>query len=63
MVDAILTNTLLPQISQKLLTASREQLHYHSLSLSVIQGEFVANLPLSTMMKKSLTLLASNYHH
>ena len=40
MVDAILTNTLLPQISQKLLTASREQLHYHSLSLSVIQGEF-----------------------
>ena len=40
MVDAILTNTLLPQISQKLLTASRDEQQYQSLYLSVEQGEF-----------------------
>ncbi|WP_241586876.1 type VI secretion system ATPase TssH [Rosenbergiella epipactidis] len=40
MVDAILTNTLLPQISQKLLTASRDEQQYQSLHLSVEQGEF-----------------------
>ncbi|SEQ28546.1 type VI secretion system protein VasG [Rosenbergiella nectarea] len=40
MVDAIITNTLLPQISQKLLTARRDEQQYQSLHLGVEQGEF-----------------------
>jgi len=47
MIDAILTNTLLPQISQKLLTASRDERQYRSLHISAEQGEihcqFTAN--------------------
>ncbi|WP_241609139.1 type VI secretion system ATPase TssH [Rosenbergiella australiborealis] len=40
MVDAILTNTLLPKISQQLLTASRDQHRYQHLHLSIEKGEF-----------------------
>ncbi|AOM40251.1 type VI secretion system ATPase TssH [Xenorhabdus hominickii] len=40
MVDAILTNTLLPQISQQLLFASTRDEQYHQLKVSLAQGEF-----------------------
>ncbi|MBD2792639.1 type VI secretion system ATPase TssH [Xenorhabdus szentirmaii] len=40
MVDAILTNTLLPQISQQLLFASAHDQQYHQLKVSLEQGEF-----------------------
>ncbi|OKP02270.1 type VI secretion system ATPase TssH [Xenorhabdus eapokensis] len=40
MVDAILTNTLLPQISQQLLSASAHDEQYHQLRISLEQGEF-----------------------
>ncbi|CDG21501.1 putative ClpA/B-type chaperone (Putative ATPase with chaperone activity; probable component of SST VI cluster) [Xenorhabdus poinarii G6] len=40
MVDAILTNTLLPQISQQLLSASAQDKQYHQLQVSLVQGEF-----------------------
>ncbi len=40
MVDAILTNTLLPQISQYLLSASAHDQQYHQLVVSLAQGEF-----------------------
>ncbi|BET96725.1 type VI secretion system ATPase TssH [Xenorhabdus taiwanensis] len=40
MVDAILTNTLLPQISQQLLSASAHDKQYHQLRVSLEQGEF-----------------------
>ncbi|AOM40273.1 type VI secretion system ATPase TssH [Xenorhabdus hominickii] len=40
MVDAILTNTLLPQISQHLLSASANDQQYHQLAVSLEQGEF-----------------------
>ncbi|KAA8998177.1 type VI secretion system ATPase TssH [Affinibrenneria salicis] len=40
MVDAILTNTLLPQISQKILAASARDEKYHQLRISLEQGEF-----------------------
>ncbi|MBE8595152.1 type VI secretion system ATPase TssH [Xenorhabdus sp. BG5] len=40
MVDAILTNTLLPQISQQLLSASAHDEQYHQLRVSLEQGEF-----------------------
>lgn len=40
MVDAILTNTLLPQISQLLLTAERNERRYNFLQLGFTQGEF-----------------------
>lgn len=40
MVDAILTNTLLPRISQILLTASRSDEQYRHLSVRCEQGEF-----------------------
>ncbi|MDC9593276.1 type VI secretion system ATPase TssH [Xenorhabdus sp. IM139775] len=40
MVDAILTNTLLPQISQQLLSASTHDEQYHHLRVSLEQGEF-----------------------
>ncbi|WP_237386321.1 type VI secretion system ATPase TssH [Xenorhabdus sp. Sc-CR9] len=40
MVDAILTNTLLPQISQHLLSASASGQQYHQLQVSLKQGEF-----------------------
>ncbi|PHM60136.1 type VI secretion system ATPase TssH [Xenorhabdus ishibashii] len=40
MVDAILTNTLLPQISQQLLSASAHDVQYHQLRVSLEQGEF-----------------------
>ncbi|PHM45647.1 chaperone [Xenorhabdus mauleonii] len=40
MVDAILTNTLLPQISQHLLSASANGQQYHQLRVSLEQGEF-----------------------
>ncbi|MDC9596151.1 type VI secretion system ATPase TssH [Xenorhabdus anantnagensis] len=40
MVDAILTNTLLPQISQQLLFASANDKQYHQLQVSLKLGEF-----------------------
>lgn len=40
MVDAILTNTLLPQMSQILLTANRNDEQYRRLHVSCEQGEF-----------------------
>lgn len=40
MVDAILTNTLLPQISQILLTASRNDEQFRHLRVSFADGEF-----------------------
>ncbi|PHM45515.1 chaperone [Xenorhabdus mauleonii] len=40
MVDAILTNTLLPQISQRLLSASAHDEQYHQLRISLAEGEF-----------------------
>ncbi len=40
MVDAILTNTLLPQMSQILLTASRSDEQYQRLRVTCEQGEF-----------------------
>ena len=40
MVDAILTNTLLPQMSQILLTASRSDEQYRRLHVTCEQGEF-----------------------
>ncbi|MFT2798575.1 type VI secretion system ATPase TssH [Serratia sp. N21D137] len=40
MVDAILTNTLLPQISQILLTASRNDEQFKQLHISYTQGKF-----------------------
>ena len=40
MVDAILTNTLLPQISQILLTASRNDEQFRYLRVSFADGEF-----------------------
>ncbi|MBI6550358.1 type VI secretion system ATPase TssH [Xenorhabdus lircayensis] len=40
MVDAILTNTLLPQISQHLLSARANDQQYHQLHVSLEQGEF-----------------------
>ncbi|KMJ44186.1 molecular chaperone [Xenorhabdus khoisanae] len=40
MVDAILTNTLLPQISQQLLFASAHDEHYRQLQVSLEQDEF-----------------------
>ncbi|NDO81879.1 ClpV1 family T6SS ATPase [Citrobacter sp. NCU1] len=40
MVDAILTNTLLPQMSQILLTASRRDAQYRRLHVTCEQGEF-----------------------
>ncbi|PHM49404.1 type VI secretion system ATPase TssH [Xenorhabdus miraniensis] len=40
MVDAILTNTLLPQISRQLLFASAHDEHYRQLQVSLEQGEF-----------------------
>ncbi|MDX8000587.1 type VI secretion system ATPase TssH [Xenorhabdus sp. Reich] len=40
MVDAILTNTLLPQISQHLLSASANDQQYHQLHVSLEQGKF-----------------------
>lgn len=40
MVDAILTNTLLPQISQILLTANRNDEQFTQLHISYEQGEF-----------------------
>ncbi|WP_312951347.1 type VI secretion system ATPase TssH [Superficieibacter sp.] len=40
MVDAILTNTLLPQMSQILLTASRSDEQYQRLHITCEQGEF-----------------------
>ncbi|XRY13810.1 type VI secretion system ATPase TssH [Franconibacter pulveris 601] len=40
MVDAILTNTLLPQMSQILLTASRSDEQYRRLRVTCEQGEF-----------------------
>ncbi|MDC9595435.1 type VI secretion system ATPase TssH [Xenorhabdus anantnagensis] len=40
MVDAILTNTLLPQISQHLLSASANDQQYHQLVVFLKQGEF-----------------------
>ncbi|HBC83584.1 MAG TPA: type VI secretion system ATPase TssH, partial [Escherichia sp.] len=40
MVDAILTNTLLPQMSQILLTASRSDEQYQRLHVTCEQGEF-----------------------
>ncbi|TCW16584.1 type VI secretion system protein VasG [Raoultella sp. BIGb0138] len=40
MVDAILTNTLLPQIGQMLLTASRNNERFRHLRVSFEQGEF-----------------------
>lgn len=40
MVDAILTNTLLPQISQILLTARRNDAQFTRLHISLKQGEF-----------------------
>ncbi|WP_338802970.1 type VI secretion system ATPase TssH [Xenorhabdus griffiniae] len=43
-VDAILTNTLLPQISQQLLAASQHEKQYHQLQLYLEQGEFQCQL-------------------
>ncbi|WP_067703752.1 type VI secretion system ATPase TssH [Erwinia sp. ErVv1] len=40
MVDAILTNTLLPQMSQILLTASAQDQQYRHLRVTLQQGEF-----------------------
>ncbi|CBJ81222.1 putative ClpA/B-type chaperone (Putative ATPase with chaperone activity; probable component of SST VI cluster) [Xenorhabdus bovienii str. Jollieti] len=40
MVDAILTNSLLPQISQLLLSANANGQQYHQLQVSLGQGEF-----------------------
>ncbi|PHM73444.1 type VI secretion system ATPase TssH [Xenorhabdus kozodoii] len=40
MVDAILTNSLLPKISQQLLSASAHNEQYHYLRVSLEQGEF-----------------------
>ncbi|EPJ1886245.1 MULTISPECIES: type VI secretion system ATPase TssH [Enterobacter] len=40
MVDAILTNTLLPQMSQMLLSASSRDEQYRRLHVSVLEGEF-----------------------
>ena len=40
MVDAILTNTLLPQMSQILLTASAQDEKYRRLRVTFEQGEF-----------------------
>lgn len=40
MVDAILTNTLLPQMSQILLTANRNDEQFTQLRISYAQGEF-----------------------
>ncbi|WP_338560804.1 type VI secretion system ATPase TssH [Erwinia sp. E_sp_B01_3] len=40
MVDAILTNTLLPQMSQMLLTASAQDQQYRRLRVTLQQGEF-----------------------
>ncbi|WP_147194949.1 type VI secretion system ATPase TssH [Pantoea sp. CCBC3-3-1] len=40
MVDAILTNTLLPQMSQMLLVASSNEEHYKRLRVSLHDGEF-----------------------
>ncbi|OTA20659.1 chaperone [Xenorhabdus beddingii] len=40
MVDAILTNTLLPQISQHLLSATVNDQQYHQLHVFLEQGEF-----------------------
>ncbi|MEQ1962106.1 type VI secretion system ATPase TssH [Xenorhabdus khoisanae] len=40
MVDAILTNTLLPQISQHILSATANDQQYHQLQVSLEQGEF-----------------------
>ncbi|KGT95206.1 molecular chaperone [Erwinia typographi] len=40
MVDAILTNTLLPQMSQMLLTASAQDEQYRRLRVTLQQGEF-----------------------
>ncbi len=40
MVDAILTNTLLPQMSQMLLVASSHEEHYKRLRVSLHDGEF-----------------------
>ena len=40
MVDAILTNTLLPQMSQILLTANRNDKQFTQLRISYAQGEF-----------------------
>ncbi|MDX7989777.1 type VI secretion system ATPase TssH [Xenorhabdus littoralis] len=40
MVDAILTNSLLPQISQQLLAASARDKQYHQLKVFLDQGEF-----------------------
>ena len=40
MVDAILTNTLLPQISTMLLSASARDEKYRRLRIAVEQGEF-----------------------
>jgi type VI secretion system protein VasG len=40
MVDAILTNTLLPQMSQILLTANRNDEQFKQLRISYAQGEF-----------------------
>ncbi|EPS4510649.1 type VI secretion system ATPase TssH [Klebsiella aerogenes] len=40
MVDAILTNTLLPQMSQILLTANRNDVQFTQLRISYAQGEF-----------------------
>lgn len=40
MVDAILTNTLLPQMSQMILTASRQDEQYHHLHVTCEQGVF-----------------------
>ncbi|MEI2602969.1 type VI secretion system ATPase TssH [Erwinia aphidicola] len=40
MVDAILTNTLLPQMSQMLLSASARDEQYRRLHVSLLEGEF-----------------------
>ena len=41
MVDTILTNTLMPQISHTLLTAKANVLRYHQLHISLEKNEFV----------------------
>jgi len=54
MIDAILTNTLLPQISQKLLTASRDSIDRYILALS--RARSIANLPLTTLIDWALKI-------
>lgn len=47
MIAAILTNTLLPQISRHLLSASRRDEHYRRLTVRCEQGEFVCEFSTS----------------